>query len=59
MKLTGLYTTYIYRKDEAAKKDAAAAQAKKEATQQRSAKKADREPLLRRSDTPAKSKICR
>lgn len=33
LKLTGdLYTTYIYRKDEAAKKDAAAAQAKKDAT---------------------------
>ncbi len=33
LKLTGdLYTTYIYRKDEAAKKEAAAAQAKKDAT---------------------------
>lgn len=45
MKLTGdLYTTYIYRKDEAAKKDAAAAQAKKDATAAtNAANKAERE----------------
>lgn len=45
LKLTGdLYTTYIYRKDEAAKKDAAAAQAKKDATAAtNAANKAERE----------------
>lgn len=45
LKLTGdLYTTYIYRKDEAAKKDAAAAQAKKDATAATNAQnKAERE----------------
>ncbi len=45
LKLTGdLYTTYIYRKDQAAKKDAAAAQAKKDATAATNAQnKAERE----------------
>lgn len=45
LKLTGaLYTTYIYNKDQAAKKDAAAAQAKKDATAATNAQnKADRE----------------
>lgn len=45
LKLTGaLYTTYIYNKDQAAKKDAAAAQAKKDATAATNAQnKSDRE----------------
>lgn len=45
LKLSGdLYTTYIYRKDEAAKKDAANAQAKKDATAATNAQnKAERE----------------
>ncbi|SEK37573.1 phage tail tape measure protein, lambda family [Kosakonia sacchari] len=45
LKLTGaLYTTYIYNKDQAAKKDAAAAQAKKDATAATNAQnKAERE----------------
>lgn len=45
LKLTGdLYTTYIYRKDQAAKKDAAAAQAQKDATAATNAQnKAERE----------------
>lgn len=45
LKLSGaLYTTYIYNKDQAAKKDAAAAQAKKDATAATSAQnKAERE----------------
>lgn len=45
LKLTGaLYTTYIYNKDQAARKDAAAAQAKKDATAATNAQnKADRE----------------
>lgn len=53
LKLTGaLYTTYIYNKDQAAKKDAAAAQAKKDATSATNAQnKAERKRQHRLSST--------